>query len=105
MDLRFVLGFPDPARAVDRAAAARLWAHRLLFLALYTLRLPALVVERVLRAPEKRAHHYALLAAAGPAYLASSWLDALLERRAEVEWRRRHLEPAGSEMYLHFATG
>ncbi|WP_404787707.1 class I SAM-dependent methyltransferase [Altericista sp. CCNU0014] len=98
----FILQLTDPAYAVSPEAqkSLRQWRYKLFLL--WTLRIPAVVVDQSLSKRKKTPRNYLLLVLGLPLYLFSKPADTYLKRKALEEWDRRKTDRAGSEMYLFF---
>jgi SAM-dependent methyltransferase len=98
----FIQLFTNPASAISPEAKKSLWKWRYQLFGLWTLRIPAVVVEQSLSKRKKLLRNYILLALGLPLYLLSKPTDTYLRRKAAQEWEEGKTDRKGSEMYLFF---
>lgn len=90
----------DPSMARGRAEAKFLRKLRRRLLSEHLLRLPALVDRYVATRRNRKWWHHLLKAGARPLRTLSREQEQRLRAAAESEWRRRHRDSRGSEMYV-----
>jgi SAM-dependent methyltransferase len=98
----FIQRFTAPASAINPEAKKSLSKWRYQLFGLWTLRIPAVVVEQSLSKRKKNIRNYILLVIGLPLYLLSKPMDSYLKRKAAEEWEQRKTDRKGSEMYLFF---
>lgn len=99
----FLSSFADPSRGVSGRAPALLLLTRVVLLALWVARKPAVVVESKLRNRCRSLRDAALLLGAFPCYPPSKALLGLIDFWAAREWTTRQASRNGTEMYLYFS--
>ena len=98
----FIFDVTDTKSAINRYAAAKLYLLRFMLIAICALRKPIDIVANKRKYGLKSFSDYLKLALGIFVYPISKCIDWALLKLVDLEWKKKHDEAGGSEMYIYF---